>query len=135
MVVKLNTKPIGLTKSINVKANVRNVDLADEMLIRMLELDSKFAEIDDDSPNAMLESLKMERDFTAKAMGFLKTILKLDDKQVDKVAEHVDFKGLGSYIPYVCNRIKGMSEKDYQEAMKESAPKETAPAPEETSTN
>lgn len=129
MVVKLNTKQIGLNKAIGVKATVGNTDLANRMLIDLLELNSKFEDVDegDDSVDTMLQSLKAEREITDKSLAFLQKVLKLDDQQVEKVKNHVDFAGLSSYLNYVCYRIKGMSEEEYRAAMKEPTPKADAP--------
>lgn len=67
----------------------------------------------------MLVLPNMERFFTVRMLVFLKVGPKLDDKQNDKATEHVD----RNYILYVCSWIKRMSEKDYQEAMKELVPR------------
>lgn len=131
MVVKLNTKEIGLAKPINVHATVDTVDLADQMMIKMLELDDQVASIadNDDQTKGMLETLKLERSFTKGSMDFLQKVLRLSDKQVQQVRGRIDYQTLGNYISYVCQRLKGMSEKAYQEARseQESAPKEPAP--------
>lgn len=134
MVVKIRTEKIGLRKPINVHASVSNVDRADEMMIALLSLDATFAEQeeaeDSDDPKAQaakaLDGLKKEREFTRKSLQFLQDVLKLSDKQLNSVKEHIDFDTLGDYLNYVCGRIKGMPE---------SAFKDVKPAPKDQSAN
>lgn len=119
MTVKINTKQIGLGKPINIHATVGAVDKADEMMITLLSLDAKFSKSDKnlDSSEAMLAVLKKEREVNKKIFVFLQDVLKLSDKQVDMIKERVDYQQLGSYISYVCNRIKGVPEDAYKKAI------------------
>lgn len=128
MVVKIRTTQIGLKKPINVHANLKNVDKADEMMIALLSLnvdmdEADQAEDDEESLSKTLDALKKEREFTKKALNFLQNVLGLSDKQMDTVEEHADFTILGQYLNYVCGRIKGMSEEAFKESAQES-PKE-----------
>lgn len=119
MTVKINTKQIGLGKPINIHATVGAVDKADEMMIILLSLDAEFSKSDKnlDSSEAMLAVLKKEREVNKKIFAFLQDVLKLSDKQVDMIKERVDYQQLGSYISYVCNRIKGVPEDTHQKAV------------------
>lgn len=127
MTVKINTKQIGLGKPINVHATVAAVDKADEMLIAMLSLDSELSEavknLDDNE--SIIASLNKEREFNNKVFDFLEDILRLSDKQVSMIKNQVDYQQLGTYVSYVCNRIKGVPEEAYKNATKkkQSAPK------------
>lgn len=128
MTVKLRTTQIGLKKPIEVHANLKNVDKADEMMIALLSLNVEMDEAgqmddQDESLKANLNALKKEREFTQKSLTFLQDVLKLSDKQMDVVKEHVDYTVLGQYLNYVCGRIKGISEDAFKEDVK-SAPKE-----------
>lgn len=118
MTVKINTKQIGLGKPINIHATVGAVDKADEMMITLLSLDAEFSKSDKklDSSEAMIATLKKEREVNKKIFAFLQDVLKLSDKQVDMIKERVDYQQLGSYVSYVCNRIKGVPEDTYQKA-------------------
>ena len=58
-------------------------------------------------------------------------MLRLSDKQLEIVKDHADFAILGAYLSYVCNRIKGVPEKAYQEETE----KTTKPAPKDQSAN
>ena len=141
MVVKLRTTQIGLKRPINVKANLTNVDKADEMIIALLSLNVDMDEAQNVSDNeqqddsealkAGLEALKKERAFTKQALSFLQDVLNLSDKQLEIVKDHADFAILGSYLSYVCNRIKGVPEKAYQEETAKPAPKDQSANSEE----
>lgn len=141
MVVKLRTTQIGLKRPINVKANLTNVDKADEMMIALLSLNVDMDEAQNVSDNeqqddsealkAGLEALKKERAFTKQALSFLQDVLNLSDKQLEIVKDHADFAILGSYLSYVCNRIKGVPEKAYQEETAKPAPKDQSANSEE----
>lgn len=128
MTVKLRTTQIGLKKPIEVHANLKNVDKADEMMIALLSLNVEMDEADQvedpgESMKATVNALKKEREFTKKSLAFLQDVLKLTNKQIDVVTEHVDYTILGEYLNYVCGRIKGMSEDAFKKESK-SAPKE-----------
>ena len=140
MVVKLRTTQIGLKRPINVKANLTNVDKADEMMIALLSLNVDMDEAqtagdeqqdDSEALKAGLEALKKERAFTKQALSFLQEVLRLSDKQLEIVKDHADFAILGAYLSDVCNRIKGVPEKAYQEETE----KTTKPAPKDQSAN
>ena len=140
MVVKLRTTQIGLKRPINVKANLTNVDKADEMMIALLSLNVDMDEAQtagdeqqDDSKalKAGLDALKKERAFTKQALSFLQDMLGLSDKQLEIVKDHADFAVLGSYLSYVCNRIKGVPEKAFQEESTKSVPKDQSANSEE----
>ena len=140
MVVKLRTTQIGLKRPINVKANLTNVDKANEMMIALLSLNVDMDEAqtagdeqqdDSEALKAGLEALKKERAFTKQALSFLQEVLRLSDKQLKIVKDHADFAILGAYLSYVCNRIKGVPEKAYQEETE----KTTKPAPKDQSAN
>lgn len=140
MVVKLRTTQIGLKRPINVKANLANVDKADEMMIALLSLNVDMDEAqtadneqqdDSEALKAGLEALKKERAFTKQALSFLQDVLNLSDKQLETVKDHADFAILGAYLSYVCNRIKGVPETAYQEEATKSAPKDQSANSEE----
>lgn len=140
MVVKLRTTQIGLKMPINVKANLTNVDKADEMMISLLSLNVDMDEAqtagdeqqdDSEALKAGLEALKKERAFTKQALNFLQDVLNLSDKQLDIVKDHADFAILGAYLSYVCNRIKGVPEKAFQEEATKPAPKDQSANSEE----
>lgn len=116
MTVKINTKQIGLGKPINIHATVGAVDKADEMMITLLSLDAELSKSEKnlDSSEAMIATLKKEREVNKKIFVFLQDVLKLSDKQVDMIKERVDYQQLGSYV---CNRIKGVPEDTYQKAV------------------
>lgn len=118
MTVKINTRQIGLGKPINIHATVGAVDKADEIMITLLSLDAELSKSDKnlDSSEAMIATLKKEREVNKKIFVFLQDVLKLSDKQVDMIKERVDYQQLGSYVSYVCNRIKGVPEDTYQKA-------------------
>lgn len=135
MVVKIKTSQIGLKKPINVHANLKNVDKADEMMIALLSLNvdakkldqASDTESDDNGDQALkqnLEMLQKERAFTKKALNFLQDILKLSNKQLDIIQERVDYSALGEYLGYVCNRIKGVPESAFEGEAAKTAPKE-----------
>ena len=65
----------------------------------------------------MIATLKKEREVNKKIFVFLQDVLKLSDKQVDMIKERVDYQQLGSYVSYVCNRIKGVPEDAYKKAI------------------
>lgn len=135
MTVKLRTTQIGLKKPIEVHANLKNVDKADEMMIALLSLNVDMDEADqtedpDDSMKATLNALKKEREFTKKSLNFLQDVLGLSDKQMETVRDHIDYEVLGQYLNYVCGRIKGMSEDAFKKESK-SAPKEQSANSEE----
>lgn len=128
MVVKLKTGKIGLKNPVNVHANLTNVDKADEMMIALLSLNVAMEEADqstgsEDSMNQTLVMLKKERDFVQKLLKFLQDVLKLSDKQLAVVKDHIDFKVLGEYLSYVCNRIKGVPEAAYEKEQAKAGPK------------
>ncbi|WP_270630922.1 phage tail tube assembly chaperone [Limosilactobacillus mucosae] len=141
MVVKLRTTQIGLKRPINVKANLTNVDKADEMMIALLSLNVDMDEAQNASDNeqqddseavkAGLAELRKERAFTKQALSFLQDVLGLSDKQLEIVKDHADFAILGAYLSYVCNRIKGVPEKAYQEESNKTAPKDQSANSEE----
>lgn len=141
MVVKLRTTQIGLKRPINVKANLTNVDKADEMMIALLSLNVDMDEAQNASDNeqqddteavkAGLAALQKERAFTKQALSFLQDVLGLSDKQLEIVKDHADFAILGAYLSYVCNRIKGIPEKAYQEESNKTAPKDQSANSEE----
>lgn len=140
MVVKLRTTQIGLKRPINVKANLANVDKADEMMIALLSLNVDMDEAqtagdeqqdDSEALKAGLDALKKERAFTKQALSFLQDMLGLSDKQLEIVKDHADFAVLGSYLSYVCNRIKGVPEKAFQEEATKPAPKDQSANSEE----
>ena len=141
MVVKLRTTQIGLKRPINVKANLTNVDKADEMMIALLSLNVDMDEAQNASDNeqqddteavkAGLAALQKERAFTNQALSFLQDVLGLSDKQLEIVKDHADFAILGAYLSYVCNRIKGIPEKAYQEESNKTAPKDQSANSEE----
>lgn len=140
MVVKLRTTQIGLKRPINVKANLTNVDKADEMIIALLSLNVDMDEAqtagdeqqdDSEALKAGLDALKKERAFTKQALSFLQDMLGLSDKQLEIVKDHADFAVLGSYLSYVCNRIKGVPEKAFQEESTKSVPKDQSANSEE----
>ena len=140
MVVKLRTTQIGLKRPINVKANLTNVDKADEMMIALLSLNVDMDEAqtadneqqdDSEAFKAGLDALKKERAFTNQALSFLQDVLGLSDKQLEIVKDHADFAILGSYLSYVCNRIKGVPEKAFQEESTKSVPKDQSANSEE----
>lgn len=151
MVVKLRTTQIGLKRPINVKANLTNVDKADEMMIALLSLNVDMDEAQNVSDNeqqddnvsdneqqddtevvkAGLAALQKERAFTKQALSFLQDVLGLSDKQLEIVKDHADFAILGAYLSYVCNRIKGVPEKAYQEESNKTAPKDQSANSEE----
>ncbi|MEK1410042.1 phage tail tube assembly chaperone [Limosilactobacillus fermentum] len=140
MVVKLRTTQIGLKRPINVKANLTNVDKADEMMIALLSLNVDMDEAqtadneqqdDSEAFKAGLDALKKERAFTKQALSFLQDVLGLSDKQLEIVKDHADFAILGSYLSYVCNRIKGVPEKAFQEESTKSVPKDQSANSEE----
>lgn len=140
MVVKLRTTQIGLKRPINVKANLTNVDKADEMMIALLSLNVDMDEAqtadneqqdDSEAFKAGLDALKKERAFTKQALSFLQDVLGLSDKQLEIVKDHADFAILGLYLSYVCNRIKGVPEKAFQEESTKSVPKDQSANSEE----
>lgn len=140
MVVKLRTTQIGLKRPINVKANLTNVDKADEMMIALLSINVDMDEAqtadneqqdDSEALKAGLDALKKERAFTKQALSFLQDMLGLSDKQLEIVKDHADFAVLGSYLSYVCNRIKGVPEKAFQEEATKPAPKDQSANSEE----
>lgn len=141
MVVKLRTTQVGLKRPINVKANLTNVDKADEMMIALLSLNVDMDEAQNASDNeqqddseavkAGLAELRKERAFTKQALSFLQDVLGLSDKQLEIVKDHADFAILGAYLSYVCNRIKGVPEKAYQEESNKTAPKDQSANSEE----
>lgn len=140
MVVKLRTTQIGLKRPINVKANLTNVDKADEMMIALLSLNVDMDEAqtadneqqdDSEAFKAGLDALKKERAFTKQALSFLQDVLGLSDKQLEIVKDHADFAILGSYLSYVCSRIKGVPEKAFQEESTKSVPKDQSANSEE----
>ena len=140
MAVKLRTTQIGLKRPINVKANLTNVDKADEMMIALLSLNVDMDEAqtadneqqdDSEAFKAGLDALKKERAFTKQALSFLQDVLGLSDKQLEIVKDHAGFAILGSYLSYVCNRIKGVPEKAFQEESTKSVPKDQSANSEE----
>ena len=86
---------------------------------------------DSEAFKAGLDALKKERAFTKQALSFLQDVLGLSDKQLEIVKDHADFAILGSYLSYVCNRIKGVPEKAFQEESTKSVPKDQSANSEE----
>ncbi|GKT04431.1 phage tail tube assembly chaperone [Furfurilactobacillus entadae] len=136
MTIKLKAKEIGINKLIEVKPTISVVDMADEMMIKLLQMDEDDAReeveeakkekdkkeltpeeqksLDKKDRLNMVKSIQKERDFTKESFDFLQTTLKLTDKQVDHAKESIEFDGLGEYLMYVIGRIKGRSDADFE---------------------
>lgn len=119
---KINVSKLGIKKPIEIKLTIKNQDKADEMLIKLLQLSVNAdvqSEKKDLKPSEVIAQLEQERTFTKEAFGFLKDILKLTDKQIEDAKDELDFNELGQFLNYLIGRIKGQSEEQLAESLKE----------------
>lgn len=119
---KINVSKLGIKNPIEIKLTIKNQDKADEMLIKLLQLSVNAdaqSEKEDLKPAEVIEQLKQERTFTKEAFDFLKDVLKLTDKQVEDAKDELDFNELGQFLNYLIGRIKGQSEEQLAESLKE----------------
>ena len=131
--VKLNTKVLGLKKPITVPATVKNVRLASKMMITALEFEDQ---VNDEQE--VVDTLKDEQSLLDQQINFLQKVLGLSDEQMDQVLDKIDFVEMAHYVSYVCNRLKGMSELDYQKLateLKKSPVEENKPHSDDKSTS
>lgn len=102
--VKLSTKQLGLDGEVEVKGTIRA-----QLKIESLVLASM--EVDDDP----IKELKKEHQFTLEAIDFIKELLNLTNKQVDKLMDSINVLTLGEYLGYVSARLKGVPEEAFGE--------------------
>lgn len=105
--IKLSTKQLGLDGEVEVKGTIRA-----QLKIESLVLASM--EVDDDP----IKELKKEHQFTLEAIDFIKELLKLTNKQVDKLMDSINVLTLGEYLGYVSARLKGVPEEAFGEELK-----------------
>lgn len=58
--------------------------------------------------NQTLVMLRRNGNLSKSHLNFYRMFFKPSDKQLGVVKGHIDFKVLGEYLSYVCNRIKGV---------------------------
>lgn len=104
--VKLSTKQLGLDGEVEVKGTIRI-----QLKIESLVLASM--EVDDDP----IKELKKEHQFTLEAIDFIKELLNLTNKQVDKLMDSINVLTLGEYLGYVSARLKGVPEEAFGEEL------------------
>ena len=124
---------LGLKKPITVPATVKNVRLASKMMITALEFEDQ---VNDEQE--VVDTLKDEQSLLDQQINFLQKVLGLSDEQMDQVLDKIDFVEMANYVSYVCNRLKGMSERDYQKLateLKKSPVEENKPHSDDKSTS
>lgn len=104
--VKLSTKQLGLDGEVEVKGTIRA-----QLKIESLVLASM--EVDDDP----IKELKKEHQFTLETIDFIKELLNLTNKQVDKLMDSINVLTLGEYLGYVSARLKGVPEEAFSEEL------------------
>lgn len=104
--VKLSTKQLGLDGEVEVKGTIRT-----QLKIESLVLASM--EVDDDP----IKELKKEHQFTLETIDFIKELLNLTNKQVDKLMDSINVLTLGEYLGYVSARLKGVPEEAFGEEL------------------
>ncbi|HBG91832.1 MAG TPA: hypothetical protein DDW47_07125 [Lactobacillus acetotolerans] len=123
--IKIKANVIGIKKPIEVKKTVDKEDKADEMVIRLAELEEKAAKAESDADNnkeateeeqtrEYLEAVKANRKQREEIFDWLKYMLGLTSKQIEKARQSVDMEELGAYIFYVASRFQGMSDEDLE---------------------
>lgn len=104
--VKLSTKQLGLDGEVEVKGTIRT-----QLKIESLVLASM--EVDDDP----IKELKKEHQFTLDVIDFIKELLNLTNKQVDKLMDSINVLTLGEYLGYMSARLKGVPEEAFDEEL------------------
>lgn len=104
--VKLSTKQLGLDGEVEVKGTIRA-----QLKIESLVLASM--EVDDDP----IKELKKEHQFTLETIDFIKELLNLTNKQVDKLMDSINVLTLGEYLGYMSARLKGVPEEAFDEEL------------------
>lgn len=117
--IKLNTRSLGLSKPITILPSVKWQLRSNGLIIAA----SKSVDKED-----VIEAMEANNDYMIKGLNFLAELLKLDEKQVDKLEESIDDQTLGEYLAYVNYRLKGMSEKQYREFIAEAKKAQKASA-------
>ncbi|GEK28521.1 phage tail tube assembly chaperone [Furfurilactobacillus siliginis] len=143
MTIKIQGKPLGINKRIEVKPTIALVDKGDAMMIQALQanLDETKDEIkrkreaeenkkledslspdelkqkkaDDEKKNLQdsVQSMQEERDYVKKVFDYFQLALHLTERQVEKAKEIMSFEDMGKYLYYVIGRIKGRSDEDF----------------------
>ncbi|NME25118.1 hypothetical protein HF867_09745 [Lactobacillus salivarius] len=136
MMVKINTKKLGLNKPVFVKVTVKKIKLADMMMNKLLKLgiEQDRTELlkerdisNEDFVNNAIKMNNMEIEFADSAFDFLQKALNLSNKERDLAEDNLTFEELGNYINYVIMRIKGQSEEDIKAMMNSEVKKDKDP--------
>ena len=134
--VKINTKKLGVKKTVFVKVTVKKIKLADMMMNKLLKLgiEQDRAELlkerdtsNEDFINNAIKMNNMEIEFADSAFDFLQKALNLSNKERDLAEDNLTFEELGNYINYVIMRIKGQSEEDIKAMMNSEVKKDKDP--------
>lgn len=118
--MKIDVRPLKIGKKwIEVAGTWGQQDMADDIMIASLQPQTH---------EKMLDAVKAEREFRKKAMGFLKNILQLSDKQVAQIRSNIPGEKLNLYLSYACGVVKGAEETSFEdfekEVVKNNGPKE-----------
>lgn len=118
--MKIDVRPLKIGKKwVDVIGTWGQQDMADEIMIASLQPQTH---------KKILDSVKAEHEFRKKAMGFLKSILQLSDKQVAQIKNNVPGEKLNLYLSYACGIVKGTDETSFEdfekEVVKSKGPKE-----------
>ncbi|WP_281829377.1 phage tail tube assembly chaperone [Lactobacillus amylolyticus] len=120
--LKIRANELGIKTPISIKGSVKATDMADEMLIKLLEFGTEaqktdFSNIDDDIEGAekVVALKKKQREFRKEAFDFLQRVLKLTDKQADDAQENIESdEALTQYLNYVIARLNGRTDRQIE---------------------
>lgn len=105
--MKIKIEKLGMKKAVEVKGTIKNQKLIDKVQLTMLKLQ------DDHSDDmTMTEQIQNELDLLNQIEEFFKNVLKLTDKNIEKIEENLTSEELGNLVGEVVLRIGGASDDD-----------------------
>ncbi|KAA8718821.1 hypothetical protein F4V47_01495 [Lactococcus garvieae subsp. garvieae] len=107
--IKINTKPLGLSKSINLKATVGLKQEANRLMIQLIQLSSPSQNVSDEIEDP-IEQIQKADEVIEGILQFIQKALRLTDKQIDDIKYSIDEEELGQFMAYLVQRFNGYSD-------------------------
>lgn len=112
--VKIDGSRIGLKKNV-----VINRSVGTEKRAKRIELEIMKAQAAQYNESNQTEFLESALDTVDKMIDYVKVTMKLTEKQVEELEDNVTEEELGSFVGYISSRLRGVSDEEFDEYMKE----------------
>lgn len=118
--IKLKTAVLGLKEFTEVPTTYRNQEMANQMYIDMLKLSiSQTKDLSGltgtKATKAYIEEAEKIKKLDQKQLDFIQKLLKLTNKEIEKVKDIASNKEISEWNNYAVMRFRGLTDKDIEE--------------------